>query len=126
MAKKKKILLIDDDIDIVNLVKMRLEFYDYAVMPLYTSKRVLEVVKREQPHLILMDVMMPDLNGYDACKQLKSHEKTKHIPIILFTARPEEIKKMSQEYRNIGADDYIIKPFEPTVLMDKISALIGA
>jgi len=122
---KKKILIIDDEIDLVNLVKMRLEFHDYAVIPLYTSKRAVEISERENPTLILLDVMMPDLNGYQVCSALKSNEKTKDIPVILFTANSVEFKKLSEEYKNIGASGYIAKPFEPEALLTKVKELIG-
>lgn len=122
--RKKKILLIDDEMDLVNLVTMRLELHDYAVVPLYTSKRALEIAKREEPDLILLDIMMPDMNGYEVCKILRSNDKTKDIPIILFTAKKGEAEKMSREYREVGANGCITKPFEPEVLMEKIKELI--
>lgn len=121
---KKKILLIDDEMDLVNLVKMRLELHDYAVVPLYTSKRAVEITKREQPNLILLDVMMPDIDGYEVCRTLKSDEKTKHIPVILFTSKIAEVQKMSKEHKDIGADDYIPKPFNPDMLLDKVNKFL--
>jgi len=124
MAIKKKILIIDDEMDLVDLVKMRLELHDYAVVPLYTSKRALEIAEREQPDLILLDIMMPDLNGYEVCKMLKFSVKTKHIPVILFTAQSSEAERMSKDYNTLGADDCIRKPFEPEVLLEKVNNLI--
>lgn len=121
---KKKILMIDDELDLVHLVKMRLEFHDYAVIPLYTSKRSIEIAERERPNLILLDLMMPDMNGYEVCRALKSNAGTKDIPVIIFTAKTSEIKKMTKEYKDIGADDYIVKPFEPDMLLGKVSKLI--
>jgi DNA-binding response OmpR family regulator len=122
---KKKILMIDDAVDLVTLLKMRLEFHDYAVVPLYTSKRALEIAQREEPDLILLDIMMPDMDGYEVCRRLKTDEKTKNTPIILFTAQSSQLKKMAEEYKKIGADDYIAKPFEPEVLLRKVKEIIG-
>ena len=122
---KKKILMIDDELDLVNLVKMRLELHNYAVVPLYTSKRAIEITEREQPDIILLDIMMPDMDGYQVCKALKSNDKTKHIPIILFTAKVDEAEKMSEKYRDIGAIDYIAKPFDPSILLEKVNKLVG-
>jgi len=124
-SKKKKILLIDDETDLVELVTMRLELHDYAVMPLYTSKRALEIARREQPDLILLDIQMPDMDGYEVCKALRSDDKTKGIPVILFTAKGPEVEKMSKDYRDVGADACIAKPFEPEVLVDKVKELIN-
>lgn len=121
---KKKILVIDDELDLVKLLKIRLELHDYAVVPLYTSKRAVEITKREKPDLILLDIMMPDMNGYEVCKALRSNEVTRDIPIILFTAKSSEMGKMSKEYKDIGANDYLAKPFEPEVLLEKINKLI--
>lgn len=121
---KKKILIIDDEVDLVDLVKMRLEVHNYFVEPLYTSTRALEIAKREKPDLILMDVMMPDKNGYEACKELKADEATRHIPIILFTAKPEQKERIKEEALSAGANDYLLKPFDPADLVKKIEKLL--
>ena len=121
---KKKILIIDDEVDLVDLVKMRLEVHNYFVEPLYTSTRALEIAKREKPDLILMDVMMPDKNGYEACKELKADEATRHIPIILFTAKPEQKERIKEEALSAGAVDYLLKPFDPADLVKKIEKLL--
>ena len=121
---KKKILIIDDEVDLVDLVKMRLEVHNYFVEPLYTSTRALEIAKREKPDLILLDVMMPDKNGYEACKELKADEATRHIPIILFTAKPEQKERIKEEALSAGANDYLLKPFDPADLVKKIEKLL--
>lgn len=117
---KKKILIIDDEVDLVTLVKMRLELHNYHIIPLYTSKRSLEIAKREKPDLILLDIMMPDKDGYEVCRELKSDETTADIPIILFTAKPEQKKYLKTGTESIGADDYILKPFDIENLLEKI------
>lgn len=118
--EKSKILIIDDEVDLVNLVKMRLELHNYHIIPLYTSKRSLEITKREKPALILLDIMMPDKDGYEVCRELKSDEATRDIPIILFTAKPEQKKYLKTGAESIGADDYILKPFDTEDLLGKI------
>lgn len=121
---KKKILIIDDEIDIVDLIKLRLEADDYSVMPLYTSSRAMEIVKREKPDLILMDVMMPDMDGYEVCKELKASDETRNIAIILFTAKPQHKESIKDVSKSVGADDYILKPFEIPDLLIKIERLL--
>jgi len=121
---KKKILVIDDEVDLVDLVKMRLEANNYYVMPLYTSTRSIEIVKREKPDLILLDVMMPDKDGYAVCRELKADKDTKDIPVVLFTAKDQQKNAVKKDYQTSGADDYIIKPFEASELLAKIEKFI--
>lgn len=123
--EKKKILVIDDEVDLVDLVKTRLELNNYHIVPLYTSKRSLEITKREKPNLILLDIMMPDKDGYEVCRELKANEETRDIPIILFSAKPDQKNYLKTDSQSVGADDYIVKPFEPDLLMTKIKALVG-
>jgi len=122
--EKHKILIIDDEVDLVDLVKLRLEFYNFYVTPLYTSTRAMEVAKREKPDLILLDVMMPDKNGYEVCKELKSDKDTSDIPVVLFTAKPQQREYIKKGYKDVGADDYILKPFDPNDLLYKIRQLL--
>lgn len=117
---KKKILIIDDEIDLVDLVRLRLEAHDYYIIPLYTSIRALEITKREKPDLVLLDVMMPDKDGYEVCKELKSDEETRNIPVILFTAKPQQKEFIREEFKSVGAEDYILKPFDQVDLLAKV------
>lgn len=123
---KKKILIIDDEVDLVDLVKTRLELYNYYIVPLYTSKRSLEIAKREKPDLVLLDVMMPDKDGYEVCKELKSNRETQGIPVILFTAKPDQKEYLKTGSKSVGADDYILKPFDVDDLLEKIAENIKA
>jgi DNA-binding response OmpR family regulator len=117
---KKKILLIDDEVDLVDLVKIRLELRGYYIIPLYTSKRTMEVVKREKPDLVLLDIMMPDKDGYQVSKELRANKDTRHIPIILFTAKPEQKDSIKTGSKSASADGYILKPFDLDELVKKI------
>ena len=123
--KRKKILVIDDEVDLVDLVKIRLEVDNYYVMPLYTSTRALEIAKREKPDLILLDVMMPDKDGYEVCKELKADRETKSIPVVMLTAKEQQKPRIKDVSQATGADGYIFKPFEPAELLLKIKSLIG-
>jgi DNA-binding response OmpR family regulator len=115
---KKRILLVDDEAQLVELVKMRLEANGYQVLTAYDGKEALDVAKKEMPDLIILDLMLPKIDGYKVCRMLKFDEKYKKIPIIMFTARALEAdKKVGME---VGADDYITKPFEPELLLMKI------
>ena len=124
MSEKKKLLIIDDEVDIVDLLKIRLEAKDYYVMPLYTSIRAMEIVKREKPDLILLDIMMPDKDGFEVCRELKTDKTTRDIPVILFTAKPQIKERVKDDYESVGADDYMLKPFEPADLLVKIEKML--
>ena len=122
--EKKKILIIDDEEDIVYLMKLRLEFQNYQVVPLNTSAEALEVAKREKPDLILLDIMMPEKNGYEVCKELKKDPMTHKIPVILFTAKAQAKERVTDLYESVGADDYIFKDFELDKLLSKVKVLL--
>lgn len=119
---KKKILIVDDETDMVEMIKMRLEAADYQIAAAYDGQEALDKVKSDRPDLIILDLMLPKIDGYKVCRMLKFDEKYKNIPIVMFTARAQENdRKLGQE---VGADAYITKPFEPAVLMGKIKDLL--
>jgi len=120
---KKRILVVDDEQALVELVKMRLETNGYEVLSAFDGQEALDKARKEKPDLIILDLMLPKIDGYKVCRMLKFDEKYKKIPIILFTARAQESdKKMGQD---VGADSYIVKPFEPKALLAKIKELTG-
>lgn len=119
---KKRILLIEDEVSLVNVIKVRLELNSYGVIIAHDGKEGLELARKEKPDLIILDLMLPKIDGYKVCRMLKFDEKYKKIPIIMFTARAQESdKKLGKE---VGADGYILKPFEPEVLLSKIEELL--
>ena len=119
----KKILIVDDEVQLVEMVKLRLEANGYSVITACDGQEGLDKARIEKPDLIILDLMLPKIDGYKVCTMLKFDEKYKNIPIILFTARAQqEDEKLGKE---VGADAYITKPFEPQVLLDKIKALIS-
>jgi two-component system alkaline phosphatase synthesis response regulator PhoP len=124
----QKILIVDDDPDLVEAVSIILESKGYAVAAAYGGVEGLEKVKTEKPDLIVLDVMMPDKDGYEVCKELKGDEKYRSIPILLLTAVVSKIsttKYTQQMGMQTEADDYVDKPVEPDELVRRIEALIA-
>ena len=119
---KKKILVVDDEAELVDLVKIRLEAAGYDVVKAYDGQEGLEKAKSEKPDLILLDIMMPKMDGYKVCGLLKMDARFKKIPVILFSAKAQ--KEDEQIAKEVGADLYVTKPFEATVLLSKIQDLI--
>jgi two-component system alkaline phosphatase synthesis response regulator PhoP len=124
----QKILIVDDDPDLVEAVSIILESKGYAVAAAYGGVEGLEKAKTENPDLIVLDVMMPDKDGYEVCKELKTDEKYRSIPILLLTAVVSKIsstKYTQQMGMETEADDYVDKPVEPDELVRRIEALIS-
>lgn len=119
----KKILLVDDERQLVDLVKTRLEVSGYEVICAYDGREALDKAYNEKPDLIILDLMLPKIDGYKVCRMLKFNEKYKNTPIIMFTARIQESdRKLGFE---VGADAYIVKPFDAQALLSKIRELLG-
>ncbi len=114
----KKILIVDDEPDIVKLVSLRLKLQGYEVATASGGVEGLQKAKDEPPDLILLDVKMPDMDGYQIMQKLKEDGRTRSIPIIMLTGQSniEDVAKAVQS----GAVDYIVKPFESIVLLEKI------
>jgi len=123
-VKKKKILVVDDEGDLLKLEKARLETSGYVVITLDSGARVLEIAKSEKPDIILLDMVMPGKNGCEVCRDLKADPATRGIPVIIFTAHYPEEEYLKVGSGDVGADDYIIKPFEASELLAKIKFLI--
>jgi len=119
----KKILIVDDEAELVGLVKIRLETAGYEVLKAFDGQEGLDKAKLEKPDLILLDIMMPKMDGYKVCGLLKMDARFKKIPIILFSAKAQ--KEDAELAKEIGADLYITKPFEASVLLAKIRELLG-
>jgi CheY-like chemotaxis protein len=125
MAEKKKILLVDDDPDFVEAVKVIVESGGYDVKVAYDGKEGLEAVEEEKPDLIVLDVMMPVMNGHEACAQLKGNKETANIPIILLTAVADRVTTSTYTHRDMlesEAEDYMPKPVEPDELLELIKS----
>jgi len=129
MAEKKKILLVDDDPDFVQAVQVIVESGGYEVRVAYDGKEGLEAVAEEKPDLIVLDVMMPVMNGHEACAELKSDPETAGIPIILLTAVAERVTTSTYSHRDMlesEAEDYMPKPVEPKELLELIKSWLAA
>jgi len=119
----KKILVVDDEADLVETLKFRLEAAGYAVVAAYDGQEGLAMAKKEKPNLILLDVMMPKLDGFQVCRLLKFDSNLKNIPIIMLTARGQDQDKLTG--KGVGADIYITKPFDAPKLMAEIKKFLG-
>lgn len=120
--KKKKILIIDDEEGYVALEKCRLEASGYEVISATSGNSGIQMAIEKKPDIIILDVMMPAVNGYQVCYHLKSVEKL-NIPIIMVTAMG--YKKDIDQAKEVGADDYIVKPYESKELVEKVARLLS-
>jgi two-component system phosphate regulon response regulator PhoB len=119
---KAKVFLVEDEQSIVTLVEYSLKSEGYKVLVSSNGEEALSEIKKEEPDIVLLDWMLPDLSGLDICKLLKKDEKFKHIPIIMLTAKGQEEDKVAA--LNAGADDYITKPFGNAEMVARINALL--
>ena len=118
----KKILFIEDEVDQIEMVRMRLEMSGFEFISAIDGQEGLKKVKEEKPDLILLDIIIPKMDGYQVCAYLKDNPQTKDIPVIMITAAGE--KNIETKCRACGADDIIFKPYESKELVKKIITLI--
>jgi DNA-binding response OmpR family regulator len=119
----RKILLVDDEVDLVETVRFSLEGEGYQVLVSFNGEDALNKARTEKPDLILLDLMLPKLDGYKVCRLLKFDERYKHIPILMLTAKTQEKDKILG--KETGADAYITKPFDMDELMEKIKTYLN-
>ena len=117
--KTYKILVVDDERDIVDVVSGYLKDEGYEIIPAYDGYEALELVHRETPHLVVLDVMMPGMDGFEVCRQLRSAGP---IPVLMLTAKTEDVDKIIG--LELGADDYMVKPFNPRELTARVKAIL--
>lgn len=118
----KKILIVDDEVDLVETVRFPLEMEGYHVLVSYNGEDALNLARKENPDLILLDLMLPKLDGYKVCRLLKFDDRYKHIPILMLTAKTQEKDKaLGME---TGANEYITKPFEMDQLLKKVKTYL--
>ena len=118
---KVSILIVEDDTDIQRLLAYNLRAAGYEVLTCEEGYEALTVAKQRLPDLILLDLMIPGLDGFEVCKELKRSAETRNIPVIILTARGEEVDRVVG--LELGADDYLTKPFEPDELIARVKAL---
>ena len=119
----KKILVVDDEIDLVETIRFSLQAEGYTVLVAYSGEDALNQARKENPDLILLDIMLPKLDGYKVCRLLKFDERYRHIPILMLTAKTQEKDKIVGI--ETGADEYMTKPFNMDELMEKIKAYLN-
>ena len=122
MKEKKRILVVDDEAILVEEITTRLELNDFEVIKAYNGQVALDKARDEQPDLIILDLMLPKIDGYKVCGLLKADRRYNKTPIIILTAVVQEIdKNLGIE---VGADAYIMKPFESKELLSKVKELL--
>jgi two-component system alkaline phosphatase synthesis response regulator PhoP len=119
---KEAILVVDDEADILELVRYNLAKDGYQIACVSTGEDALAFVRNNPPQLVLLDLMLPGIDGLDVCRSIKSDPKTKHISVIMLSARGEEADIVSG--LELGADDYLVKPFSPRVLSARIRTVL--
>ncbi len=120
--EKGTILVVDDEEDIVELVELNLAREGYRVVGCTTGEKALEIAKSKLPHLIVLDLMLPGIDGLEVCRRLKRSPKTAHIPIVMLTAKAEEADIVTG--LELGADDYVTKPFSGKILVARVRRLL--
>jgi len=117
-----KILLVDDEPDILEIVGYNLKNEGYQIFTAKNGVEAVEIAKKVTPHLIILDIMMPEMDGIEACEKIRNTKGLENILITFFTARGEDYSQVAGF--NVGADDYITKPIKPKLLVSKINALL--
>ena len=119
---RERVLVVDDEPDIVALVAYHLAKAGYRVSTAATGTEAVEVARRDQPALLVLDLMLPGVSGYDVLQQLRADERTRNVGVLLLTARREEPDRIRG--LSLGADDYLTKPFSPQELVLRVGAIL--
>jgi len=119
---KECILVVDDEEDILELVRFNLSREGYAVLTAPTGEKAVDMARERRPDLIVLDLMLPGIDGLEAARILKTHAETRSIPIVMLTAKGEEPDVVAG--LELGADDYVVKPFSPRILLARIRAVL--
>lgn len=122
MTQKKRILLIEDEEDIAALIKLQAEISGYKLHVEVDGVNGYRAIERELPDLVILDLMLPGENGLDVCRKMKSSAELKNIPVIILSAKGEELDVVLG--LELGADDYVPKPFSPKILFSRIKAVL--
>jgi DNA-binding response OmpR family regulator len=121
---KKRVLIVDDESHIVELVRVCLEDTDYEILEAYDGQEALDKARLEKPDLILLDIMLPKMDGYEVCRNLKTDDSTKTIPVVMLTAKGQEVDKV-KGFQS-GADSYMTKPFSPLRLLTELEEKLSS
>jgi two-component system phosphate regulon response regulator PhoB len=120
--EKSKILVVEDEIDILQLVAHNLKSAEFNVLTAQDGYEALSLAKKHLPELVILDLMLPGLDGFEVCKELKRSPTTRSIPVLMLTARGEEVDRIVG--LELGADDYVVKPFSPRELILRVRAIL--
>ena len=115
---KKNVLIVDDEPHIVNLIKLSLNKDKYSVTGAYSAREALMHMEKAVPDIVVLDLMMPGINGYELCKALRENPKTRNVPVLILSAKSQMNDKLHAI--DVGADDYMTKPFDPMELVKRI------
>jgi DNA-binding response OmpR family regulator len=118
-----KILIAEDEPDIRDLVAFTLRFAGYEVVTGTNGEEAVQIAQKEYPDLILLDVRMPKMTGYDACKLIKADPKLKDVPVVFLSAKGQEAE--IQDGMEAGAEEYLLKPFAPDQLTDRVRSILA-
>jgi CheY-like chemotaxis protein len=119
-----KILIAEDERDIRDLIAFTLKFAGYDIVTANNGEEAVQLTKQELPDLVITDVRMPKMTGYEACKQIKADPATQHIPVVFLSAKGQEAEV--QTGLDSGADEYLLKPFAPDQLTRKVADILAA
>jgi len=120
----KNILCIEDEPEMIDLIRLILNRHGFDVKGADGGREGLEMVRENPPALVLLDLMMPDIDGWEVYQQIKADEKTKHIPVIVVTAKAQNVDKVLGLHI-AKVDDYISKPFSPKALLESVQKVLG-
>jgi DNA-binding response OmpR family regulator len=117
-----KVLVVDDEEYIQHILNFSFGAEGFEVVTAADGEQAIKMAKAEKPDIIVLDIMMPKMDGYEACKRIKTDPQTKNIPVILLTAKGREVdRKLGAE---AGADDYVVKPFSPGRLIERVEGIM--
>jgi two-component system alkaline phosphatase synthesis response regulator PhoP len=123
ILRKKKILVVDDEKELTSLVSLHMKMAGYEVLIASTGEKALDISREEKPDLIILDLMLPKIDGWEVCKQLRQDVATQDIPVIMLTARTQTEDKLKGF--EAGADDYVTKPFSPRELVARVKRVLA-
>ena len=116
----KRILVVDDEPRMINFIRMNLELEGHQVIEAHTGLEALEAIRTKLPDIVLLDVMMPDLDGFEVLETIR---EVSNVPVIMLTAKGREVER--EKGLALGADDYVIKPFSTQEVVEKVQELLG-
>jgi DNA-binding response OmpR family regulator len=120
--KRADVLIVEDELEIAELIQFHVEREGFAARVIPSGRLALDLIRRQKPDLVVLDLMLPDLGGLDVCRKLKQSDDTRTIPIMIVSAKGEEADIVSGI--ELGADDYVTKPFSPKILMARLKNIL--